>query len=406
MSSITHESFLDCLEQSNLLDAEQLQKARNIHEDQPSKLAEQLVQAELLTPWQAHQLLAGYSQLTVGKYKLLRVISNGAMGTVYLARTEDERGEVALKVVSQEALSTNPNAAERFLREVKTLSKLGHPNIVQVYDEDHDGDLHFLVMEYVKGQDLKAWLRRFPRMEIDWSCEVVRQTALGLQHAHERGFVHRDVKPSNLLVVADDLTTFPQVKILDWGVVRLMEKEWEGKNLTYASQILGTPDYMAPEQAYDPRLVDVRADIYGMGCTLFRMVTGRVPFEGNSPMEKLMARAGKEAPRASKFWPDIPPALDAVIGRMLAHDLANRYQTPAEVAEALAPFCMPNTQGTVEESSESTIETAPPKAAPLPFPAPVSRSATSDADRKLVLWIIASAAVSGLVSGLTVWLLK
>jgi serine/threonine protein kinase len=172
----------------------------------------------------------------------------------------------------------------------------------------------------------------------EWACEVVRQTCFGLTHAHERGLVHRDVKPSNLLVIADDFSQRPMVKILDFGLVRLVGETWAERNLTAADQVLGTPDYIAPEQAYDPRAADVRSDIYSLGCTLFQMLTGQVPFQGKTPVEKLMARAGRQAPRVRSLVPDVALELDELVAKMLAHDPAKRYQTPAEVASALAPF--------------------------------------------------------------------
>ena len=231
-------------------------------------------------------------------------------------------------------------AVARFHREIQSVAALEHPNIVATFDADCVKGKHFLVMEYVEGQDLDAMARKRGRIPAAEACEYARQAALGLAHAHERGMVHRDIKPANLLVTfrPANETVVPIVKILDFGLARFGTEIQGAAELTQTGQVMGTPDYIAPEQARDTRSADHRSDIFSLGCTLFRLVTGQVPYRGNSVMEKLMARALDEAPRARSVCPDLHPELDNCIARMLARDPAMRFQTADELAPVLESF--------------------------------------------------------------------
>jgi serine/threonine protein kinase len=177
---------------------------------------------------------------------------------------------------------------------------------------------------------------------VNWSCECIRQAALGLQYAHERGIVHRDIKPSNLLLVQKSLREPPHVKIADFGLARAGLEVVDGQGLTRIGQGLGTSEYVAPEQASDSTTADIRSDIFSLGCTLFETLTGKLPFRGGNSFERLMARFKQDASPVSSLRPGIPPELDHVVARMIARDAERRYQTPAEVAQALAPFCVFN----------------------------------------------------------------
>lgn len=339
MAVETSEEFLDVLAMSHLLAADQLAAARALakYEADPRRLAKRLVQSRYLTQWQAEQLLAGRNKLFLGRYKLLELLGVGGMGAVYKAVQPAIGRTVALKVMSRAVLK-RPDAVTRFMREIRSAAALNHPNIVAAYDADRVGETYFLVMEYVPGTDLKKWIREYGMLPIDWSCECARQVALGLAHAFERGMVHRDIKPTNLMVFSDNASGRPRVKILDMGLARFASENPAAGELTQTGQIMGSPNYISPEQAQRARDADIRADIFSLGCTLFEMLTGRLPYAGETVMEKLLARVTHDAPRVRTLRADVPAALDAIVSRMMARDPALRFQTPAEVAAALAPF--------------------------------------------------------------------
>jgi WD40 repeat protein len=272
------------------------------------------------------------------RYRVLGLVGQGGMGAVYRAEHRHMERLVALKVISP-GLIRNPATVQRFHQEVRAAARLHHPNIVTAHDADQAGGLHFLVMEYVEGQSLAEVVRERGPLPVTEACAYARQAALGLEHAHEQGMVHRDIKPQNLM-----LTPGGQVKILDFGLARL-PRTADGPAaggapagpLTGAGTVMGTADYIAPEQADDPRAADIRADIYALGCTLFHLLAGRPPFPEGSVPEKLARHARQPLPPL----PDVPPDLAAVLARMTAKDPAQRYATPAEVARALEPFCVP-----------------------------------------------------------------
>jgi serine/threonine protein kinase len=355
--------FLEVLERSHLLSPEQMAELRDQPQGDrprdPGDLARGLVARGILTRWQAQQLLAGQHFFFLGKYKLVERLGLGGMGVVFKAEHAPTHRTVAVKVMSKELLA-NPVAAARFQREVRILSTLNHPNIIAAYDADCVGGTHFLVMEYGEGQDLNRWVKQFGRLPIDWSCECIRQAADALQHAYEKGLVHRDIKPDNMLVEGDVLSGRPVLKLLDLGLARVVDAEGEEQTeLTRSGQILGTPDYMAPEQAEDTRAADIRSDIFSLGCTLFKLLTGELPYSGNSPIEKLMARVTEVAAPVSRLRPECPRELDAVVARMLARQPGDRYQTPGEVSAALAEFAT-----TPADPEAATIQLRMPEATP------------------------------------------
>src|SRR5262249_21164081 len=254
-------------------------------------------------------------------------------------------------------------------REVQAAGSLHHPNIVHAYDAEQAGDLHYLVMEYVKGTDLQKVVEQRGPLPVAEACECIRQAALGLQHAHENGMVHRDIKPQNLMIADCGLriAEFRQsafgnpktaiVKILDFGLASLtteaasatvdgptnpqsaIRNPQSGQSgLTQAGSLMGTPDYMAPEQAKDPHSADIRSDIYSLGCTLYALLAGKVPFPGGTAMDKVIAHPEHQPRPINGFRKDLPAALVKVLDKMMAKDPANRYQTPAEVAAALTPL--------------------------------------------------------------------
>ncbi len=263
------------------------------------------------------------------RYRVLEVLGVGGMGVVYKAEQRAMDRLVAIKVVNRRMLD-RPDMLERFRREVKAAARLSHPNIVTAYDADQAGETHFFVMEYVAGKNLAVLVAQQGPLPVARACECIRQAALGLQHAWEKGMVHRDVKPANLV-----LSSTGQVKILDFGVARLFADAGTESAGTATGLLLGTVDFMAPEQADAPHLSDIRADIYSLGCTLYFLLTGRAPFPGGSPLQKIKAHAQQPPRPVTDFRGGVPAQLLRVLDRMLAKDPAGRYQVPAEVAEAL-----------------------------------------------------------------------
>jgi formylglycine-generating enzyme required for sulfatase activity/tRNA A-37 threonylcarbamoyl transferase component Bud32 len=244
---------------------------------------------------------------------------------------------VALKVIHARLLDS-PRAVERFQREVRAAARLEHPNIVRAYDADEAGATHFLVMEFVPGTDLARYVGEKGALSVAEACHFVRQAALGLDHAHQQGLVHRDIKPHNLLLVRPSDPAGPGlVKVMDFGLARLGWDQSSDAGLTGDHALMGTLDYMAPEQAEDAHGVDIRADIYSLGCTLYHLLAGRPLLAGASATRKLSAHLMGKLPLAD-LPAAVPAELRAVLAKMVAREPARRYQTPAEVAAALLPF--------------------------------------------------------------------
>ncbi len=270
------------------------------------------------------------------RYEIVRLIGKGGMGDVYEARHRKMERTVALKVINRQ-LVQKTEAVDRFHREVKAAAQLSHPNIVTAYDADQAADFHFMVMEHVDGIDLSQKVKAQGALTVADACDYIRQAAIGLQHAHERGMVHRDIKPHNLMVTSDGM-----VKILDFGLASLAPEaiadaetvEARG-DLTVAGAIMGTPDFISPEQASDAREADIRSDIYSLGATFYFLLSGRVPFADGSVMHKLRSHAQLEPDALNTLRKDIPADLLAIVSRMMAKDPDDRFQTPAEVGEAI-----------------------------------------------------------------------
>jgi putative intracellular protease/amidase len=328
------------------------------------------------------------------------------MGVVYQAEHRHMERIVALKVLGRD-LTTNPLALERFRREAKAAARLTHPNIVTAHDFDQAGDLHFLVMEYVEGVSLSRLVETRGPLPVANACHYVRQAAFGLQHAHEQGMVHRDIKPHNLM-----LTPRGQVKVLDFGLARLAEERRRtgyhaagpeqrspGRALTAFGSMLGTPDYIAPEQISDSHRADIRADLYSLGCTLYFLLTGRPPFPGGSVLEKAQSHLDTPPERVNVLRPDLPLELTTVLDRMMAKDPAQRYQTPKEVVAALAPFSRATPQPV---AALTPVPATPGQATVSPRPAVLTLAARGRRHR-LPLLVLAAACLV-VAGGLTVFL--
>jgi uncharacterized protein (TIGR03067 family) len=275
------------------------------------------------------------------RYRVVGLLGVGGMGAVYKVEHRVMGRSVALKVINR-GLLDNPATVERFRREVQGAAQLSHPNIVTAHDAEQAGDSHFLVMEYVEGVSLARLVAEKGALPVPQACDYVRQAALGLQHAFEKGLVHRDIKPANLM-----RTPQGQVKVLDFGLARFA---FDGSPdatssgtppsglLTQVGTVMGTPDYIAPEQATDAHAADIRADIYSLGCTLYDLLAGHAPFPEGTAVDKVLAHAQAQPRPLTALRKDVPAALARVVEKMMAKDPARRYQTPAEVAVALAPF--------------------------------------------------------------------
>jgi len=310
----------------------------------PMPLVKELMRREWLTPYQANQLLPGHvNDLVLGPYVLLERLGAGGMGQVFKARDRVANRLVALKVIRREFLG-DAEGVGRFRREIQLVSQLDHPNVVRALDGGASGDTLFLAMEFVEGSDLGKLVKQSGPLPVMQACEYVRQAALGLQHVHERGLVHRDIKPHNLLMSVREGV----VKLADLGLARL-HRAFDGEvtsaltgaqvasgTLTPQNAILmGTADFLAPEQALDFHNADIRADIYSLGCTLYFLLTGRAPFADGNLAQKVANHLQAEPPRLEKVCPDAPPALAESLRKMMAKRPADRFQTPADVAREL-----------------------------------------------------------------------
>ncbi|MGL6097348.1 MAG: serine/threonine-protein kinase, partial [Fimbriiglobus sp.] len=252
----------------------------------PQALAQELTRRGWLTPFQVREIYKGNGKtLLLGPYILQDLVGEGGMGRVYRAHHTRLHRDVALKVIRMDKM--RPGVVARFHQEIRAVSQLSHPNVVLALDADEADGIHFYAMEYVEGTDLTKLVRGRGPVPFPAACDYIRQAAIGLQHAADRGLVHRDVKPSNLLV-----TTKGQVKVLDLGLAMLKDSaaaaEDGANRVTQDGLLVGTPDFLAPEQAQNPTGVDARADVYSLGATLFYLITGRVPFEGATPTDKLL----------------------------------------------------------------------------------------------------------------------
>jgi WD40 repeat protein/serine/threonine protein kinase len=365
--------FVQILEQYHLLEpAQQREVADSLlgRFPEPRRLAHELIQRGWLTPFQVNQLFLGKAaQLALGSYVILERLGEGGMGQVFKARHQNLGRLAALKVIRKDRLS-NPVAVQRFRREIQAVAHLSHPNVVIAFDADQVGDVHFFSMEYVEGIDLGRLLKTQGPLPVATAQQYLRQAALGLQHAHERGLIHRDIKPSNLLL-AKPQAGQPQgvVKILDLGLARL-ERPLDGdlsSSLSNDGQLMGTPDFIAPEQARNSHKIDARADLYSLGCTFYYLLTGQVPFQSDTATEKLYKHWFEEARLIEQLRPEATGVLPAVIRRLMAKRPEDRYQSAAAVVAALDS----NEMGTVPvlDMHATPVGSAAPMAVPVAVPA-------------------------------------
>lgn len=393
--SLSANDFLRTLERHQLIDVSHIEELvatlANYHDG--NTLAQQLIEWNWLTPYQVELIFAGNAEsLIFGEYRLLEHLGQGGMGNVYKAAHLRLGRYVALKMIrSQSSRATADDDAliRRFQREAQAVAQLLHPNIVILFDYNEFNDTHFIAMEYVDGVDLMKMVQTQGPLAVPHACDFIRQAANGLQHAYEFGMVHRDIKPSNLLVtrptnplamrkahLKTGSGTIPKpgdtpspvvvrgtsgglLKILDLGLVRLNESFDDHETLTALTMqgsVIGTPDYIAPEQARDASKVDIRADLYSLGCTFYFLLTGRPPFPNGSSVEKLFQHQNDSPMPLEEIRPGIPPEIVGIVQRLMAKKPESRFQTPAEVAEAIAS--LPVSVRTGKASAEKVITAA------------------------------------------------
>jgi serine/threonine-protein kinase len=354
------QTFLTRLEASGLVDPSALRAvdSRLPATQRGRVIARFLVEEGLITRFQAENLLAGRTTgFVLGQYRILEEVGRGGMGRVFKAEHATMRRVVALKVLAAH-LTRTQRARTLFQREVQAAARLVHPHIVTAFDAYEADDRCYLVLEYIDGPNLAALVRDVGPLSVGQACEFAREAALGLEHARALGVVHRDIKPSNLLVqppVGGTLAEGGVVKIADFGLARLSEEVEETDPARASGEIvMGTPDYLSPEQGRNLAAADIRSDLYSLGCTLYYLLTGEVPFPGGTPLDKLERHASVEPEPVEQLRPVVPLAVAALVRRLMSKNPADRPQAPAELAELLEPF-----------AEERPVAWVPPRPAPL-----------------------------------------
>jgi serine/threonine protein kinase len=370
---ISRENFAKSVVASGLISGDELQEfwkrlpvdARPVDGD---GFARRLVAAGKLTVFQASEIIAGRGdRLVLEPYILLDKLGGGGMGQVYKARHRTMKRLVAIKMLSAE-LTQNQPAVKRFQREAEVAARLSHLNIVQAHDAGEKQGVHYLVMELVEGVDLTSLVKQRGPLPVNEAVDYILQAARGLAYAHGEGVIHRDIKPGNLLL--DKRGT---VKILDMGLARLDEAEG-GVALTATGEMMGTPDYMAPEQALDTKSADARSDVYSLGCTLYRLLTGELPYPGDTFVQMLMAHCEAPIPDLQTKRQDVPEALNVIYQRMIAKDAAHRQQSMAEVVADLEAFLKGEPRPPAAPFPVATPSKVPDSVTPRPASPPVQRA--------------------------------
>jgi serine/threonine protein kinase len=405
-------SLLDLCQRSRLLDAERVRDrlGDNGLSNDPTRAANQLVEAGLLTGFQAQLLLEGkYKGFFIGPYKLLDELGKGGMGTLFLCEHTALRRRVAVKVLPKE-LAENVAARERFYREARAAAALDHPNIVRIHDVNSHAGVHYIVMEYLEGSDLKQLLKEDGPLPHARAVRYIIQAAEGLRHAHDQGLIHRDIKPPNLFLTGEGT-----VKILDLGLARRVDDPNDDLTRHHdPGAVVGTVDFLAPEAALSSNpTVDHRADIYSLGMTLYALIAGKAPFGGTTNQKLLHHQLVIPRP-LHEIQPNVPPGLSEVVARMLAKDPAERQQTAGEVIEVLAPWSEASGASTLRVlnpagPASSTKRVAkidpPPASAVMRKPAATSpRVLAATRKRRIRKIMIGSAFAAVAVFGLGAWL--
>jgi serine/threonine protein kinase len=393
------EELLQLVRKSGMVDEQKLNAYLNRRQltrglpDDPREFANDMVQDGVLTYFQSEQFLLGkWRGFTIGKFKLLERIGVGGMGQVFLCEHMFMKRRVAVKVLPP-AKADQPAALGRFYREARAAGSLDHPNIVRTHDIDQDGNLHFIVMDYVDGPNLLDVVKKFGPLDLGRALSYTRQAALGLDYAFRNHLIHRDIKPGNILIDRRGLA-----RILDMGLARFINDHGDQLTIKYDDKIvLGTADYVAPEQVANSHSVDIRADIYALGATLYFLLVGHPPFPTGTVSQKLLWHRTKEPTPVRQIRPDVPEALAAVIAKMMAKDPKARYQTPAQVATDLDQFITGPVPLPAEEEMPNLSPAALDGAAAVPVEAeppgePIIRATAGAASPKAAAAVLAAPA--------------
>ncbi len=352
MSVVTTPGLLDALADPRLLPAAhfaELVQTILPRCDDWAILGPELVYRNWLTPYQLRAVLDGSgNELIIGSYVLQEQIGSGGMGRIYRARNWKLDTPAAVKVIRDERARDTASVA-RFLREIRALGAISHPHLVHAFDADYDRGRLYCAMEYVPGTDLGHILQMRGALSVEQACRYTAQLAQALHYIAALGLVHRDVKPSNILVTADG----GSVKLADLGLARI--EDGAAGELTQVGMMIGTPDYTAPEQVRDSRTADIRSDLYSLGCTLYHMLTGRPPFAGLDSADKLYHQMNVDAVAIETIRPDLPPTVLTVVRTLLAKRPRDRYQDPREVVAVLRAYL--NRAG--DTVSDAAAPTAP-----------------------------------------------
>ena len=338
MTQITSDRIFELIEKSRLVEStklrSQLELIRVRHDgvlpEDPVVVCKELEDAGLVTRWQCEKILQGkYKGFFLGNHKLLGHLGTGGMSSVYLAEHLVMKHKRAIKVLPKSKLGNN-SYLERFQREAKAIASLNHPNIVRAFDIDNEKDTHYLVMEFVDGADMQTLVRKHGPLPFAVAADYIAQSARGLHHAHEAGLIHRDVKPANILINKKGV-----VKVLDLGLALFSEETDPSLTMEYNDKVLGTADYLPPEQAINSHQIDSRADMYGLGCTLYFLLTGHAPFPEGSIPSRIIRHQNSMPPDIRKDRPDCPGELDGVCVKMMQKEPRFRYKDCLQVAEIL-----------------------------------------------------------------------
>ena len=393
MGILAPQELLIFLSRNQFIDTDQAATVeREInHFSHSDNLLAELQSRRWITPYQFKMFLSGnHEQLVVGAFRIQDLVGEGGMGMVFKAYQPRLDRTVALKLIRPEILANKPQLLKRFQREARAIAQVVHPNIVLLYDADESKGSHYLAMEYVEGTTLDLMVRRDGSLSIRQASDYIRQTALGLQHAYERGLIHRDIKPSNLMVTQANtgnlrrsssqihrqalitprdrqmlsdsssnqggMNSWGTVKILDLGLARIEDSE-TGEAITPLTRqgaLLGTPDFISPEQARDPRKVDIRSDLYSLGCTFYYILTGRPPFPGTSEMQKLLLHQSEKPTPVEELRPHIATTVVTILNKLLEKRPERRYQTPIQLANELEQYLL-NTRPSSASNPEMDV---------------------------------------------------
>ena len=342
MADQSAKSFLNLLNRSGIVVEDRLKRALKELAAKQSKtgqkvsaelLASHLVDSGLITDWHVEKLRNGkYKGFFLGKFKLLGHLGTGGMSSVYLAEHKISGKKRAIKVLPKKRVS-DKSYLDRFYLEGRAAAALNHPNVVRIYDICNEADTHYMVMEYVKGRDLYETVKANGQLDFWNAANYIVQAAKGLAHAHEKGLVHRDIKPANLLLTDDG-----GVKILDLGLALLQEEETESLTVLYNEKVMGTADYLSPEQAINSHEVDHRADIYSLGCTLYYLLTSKPPFSEGTLAQRIAKHQTAEPPPLKDQRSDCPDELVAICHKMMRKVPTERYADCNELAQVVQHF--------------------------------------------------------------------